>query len=123
MATKTSLCALALLSLFLSRQKLVVVSGRRALTKLVSLSLVSSRWSPLFVVVVFVFSTVRPIGCVSDVAAGVVFLFFFFFFCVGSIFFGLFVDTNEKDLVALGELERLWKRKTERKKERERETF
>ena len=121
MATKTSLCALALLSLFLSRQKLVVVSGRRALTKLVSLSLVSSRWSPLFVVVVFVFSTVRPIGCVSDVAAGVVFLFFFFFFCVGSIFFGLFVDTNEKDLVALGELERLWKRKTERKKERERE--
>ena len=51
------------------------------------------------------------------------FLFFFFFFCVGSIFFGLFVDTNEKDLVALGELERLWKRKTERKKERERETF
>ena len=30
MATKTSLCALALLSLFLSRQKLVVVSGRRA---------------------------------------------------------------------------------------------
>ena len=123
MATKTSLCALALLSLFLSRQKLVVVSGRRALTKLVSLSLVSSRWSPLFVVVVFVFSTVRPIGCVSDVAAGVVFLFFFFFFCVGSIFFGLFVDTNEKDLVALGELERLWKRKTERKKERKRETF
>ena len=122
MATKTSLCALALLSLFLSRQKLVVVSGRRALTKLVSLSLVSSRWSPLFVVVVFVFSTiVRPIGCVSDVAAGGVFLFFFFFFCVGSIFFGLFVDTNEKDLVALGELERLWKRKTERKKERERE--
>ena len=121
MATKTSLCALALLSLFLSRQKLVVVSGRRALTKLVSLSLVSSRWSPLFVVVVFVFSTVRPIGCVSDVAAGVVFLFFFFFFCVGSIFFGLFVDTNEKDLVALGELERLWKRKTERKKERKKE--
>ena len=118
MATKTSLCALALLSLFLSRQKLVVVSGRRALTKLVSLSLVSSRWSPLFVVVVFVFSTVRPIGCVSDVAAGVVFLFFFFFFCVGSIFFGLFVDTNEKDL-ALGELERLWKRKKERKKERD----
>ena len=120
MATKTSLCALALLSLFLSRQKLVVVSGRRALTKLVSLSLVSSRWSPLFVVVVFVFSTiVRPIGCVSDVAAGGVFLFFFFFFCVGSIFFGLFVDTNEKDLVALGELERLWKRKKERKKERD----
>ena len=122
MATKTSLCALALLSLFLSRQKLVVVSGRRALTKLVSLSLVSSRWSPLFVVVVFVFSTiVRPIGCVSDEAAGGVFLFFFFFFCVGSIFFGLFVDTNEKDLVALGELERLWKRKTERKKERKKE--
>ena len=42
---------------------------------------------------------------------------------MGSIFFGLFVDTNEKDLVALGELERLWKRKTERKKERKRETF
>ena len=47
--------------------------------------------------------------------------FFLFFFCVGSIFFGLFVDTNEKDLVALGELERLWKRKTERKKERKKE--
>ena len=44
--------------------------------------------------------------------------FFLFFFCVGSIFFGLFVDTNEKDL-ALGELERLWKRKKERKKERD----
>ena len=40
---------------------------------------------------------------------------------MGSIFFGLFVDTNEKDLVALGELERLWKRKTERKKERKKE--
>ncbi len=39
--------------------------------------------------------------------------FFLFFFCVGSIFFGLFVDTNGKDL-ALGELERLWKRKKER---------
>ena len=38
---------------------------------------------------------------------------------MGSIFFGLFVDTNEKDLVALGELERLWKRKKERKKERD----
>ena len=37
---------------------------------------------------------------------------------MGSIFFGLFVDTNEKDL-ALGELERLWKRKKERKKERD----
>ena len=45
-------------------------------------------------------------------------VFFLFFFCVGSIFFGLFVDTNEKDL-ALGELERLWKRKKERKKERD----
>ena len=35
----------------------------------------------------------------------------------GRFFFGLVVDTNyEKDLVALGELERLWKRKKERER-------
>ena len=40
----------------------------------------------------------------------------------GRFFFGLVVDTNyEKDLVALGELERLWKRKKERKREKERD--
>ena len=36
----------------------------------------------------------------------------------GRFFFGLVVDTNyEKDLVALGELERLWKRKKERERD------
>ena len=117
MATKTSLCALALLSLFLSRQKLVVVSGRRALTKLVSLSLVSSRWSPLFVVVVFVFSTVRPIGCVSDVAAGVVFLFFFFSFVWGR-FFSVFLLIQMRKTWHLESWNDFGK---ERKKEREKE--
>ena len=121
MATKTSLCALALLSLFLSRQKLVVVSGRRALTKLVSLSLVSSRWSPLFVVVVFVFSTVRPIGCVSDVAAGVVFLFFFFSFVWGRFFSVFLLIQMRKTWWHLESWNDFGKeRQKERKKERER---
>ena len=124
MATKTSLCALALLSLFLSRQKLVVVSGRRALTKLVSLSLVSSRWSPLFVVVVFVFSTVRPIGCVSDVAAGVVFLFFFFSFVWGRFFSVFLLIQMRKTWWHLESWNDFGKeRQKERKKERKRETF